>query len=216
MRQTHFMTMKFISPIHPCSEWWNACDQKSRSVMTWQSGLQCHTGISRFILVHIWRHLLTLQIMSIKIWIWHGGVNHAKHSPYNKLALPVMAPQCNQLAIHRAHCTGSTRWRQHLPPWSDTMLSSIGMSPDGHAQMNAGWLGLWLKCLFIIENAESSVKGHLALVKTFDTVPIHQTPGMVMVAERHQPPMELLQDGSNCCKDYCGIRTCYLVCISTI
>jgi hypothetical protein len=45
------------------------------------------------------------------------------------------------------------------------------------------------KCLFVIKDAESSVIGLLALVQTFAAELIPQTAVMVIVEERHQPPM---------------------------
>jgi len=88
------------------------------------------------------------------------------------------------------HCTGSTRGRKRKPPRHDTVLLCMGTSPDTHFKSTARHIPAHLKCLFIIEDAESSVEGLLALVQTFATGPIHQTAGMVIVEERHQPPMQ--------------------------
>jgi len=73
-----------------------------------------------------------------------------------------------------------------------------------------------MKCLFIVEDAESSVKGLLALVQTFATGPIRQTAGMVIVEEMHQPPMQPLHDGSYRRKPLFGVGTSYIVPISAI
>jgi hypothetical protein len=87
------------------------------------------------------------------------------------------------------HCTGSTRWSKHKPPRNNPVLLWMGTSPDNHFKLTAGCIPARLKCLFVIEDSESSIKGLLALVQMFATGPIHQTAGMVIVGERHQPPM---------------------------
>ena len=61
-------------------------------------------------------------------------------------------------------CTGSTRWRKHQPPRNDTVLLWMGMSPDSHFQSTAGRIPARLKCLYIVKDAELSVRGLLALV----------------------------------------------------
>jgi hypothetical protein len=48
-------------------------------------------------------------------------------------------------------------------------------------------------CRFVIEEAESSIKGLLDLVQMLATGPIRQTAGMVIVEERHQPRMQPVQ-----------------------
>jgi len=61
----------------------------------------------------------------------------------------------------------------------------MGTSPDSHLKSTAGCIARSLKCLFVVEDAKLSLKGLLALVQTFATVPIRQTAGMVNVEERH-------------------------------
>jgi hypothetical protein len=73
-----------------------------------------------------------------------------------------------------------------------------------------------LKCLFIVEDAESNIQGLLALVQTFATRPIRQTAGMVIVEEMHQPLMEPSHHGSYCRNPRCGLGTTYIVPISAI
>jgi len=80
----------------------------------------------------------------------------------------------------------------------------------------AGRIPTRLKCLFVVEDAESSIRGLLALILTFATGPIRQTAGMVIVDERHQPPMQPLHDGSYSREPLFGIRTTYIVPISAI
>ena len=92
----------------------------------------------------------------------------------------------------------------------------MGTSLDSHFKSTAGRIPTRLKCLLVIEDAESSVKGLLALVQTFATGPICQTAGMVIVEERHQPPMQPLHDGSYRRKPLFGVGTTYIVTISTI
>jgi len=113
-------------------------------------------------------------------------------------------------------CTGSTRQRKHKPPRNDTVLLRMGTSPDSHFKSTAGGISGWLKCLFVVEDAELRVTGLLALLQTFATGPVHQTAGMVIVEERHQPPMEPLHIGSYCRKPLFCVRTMYIVSISAI
>jgi hypothetical protein len=92
----------------------------------------------------------------------------------------------------------------------------MGNSPDSHFKSTAGRIPALLKCLFVVENAESSIKGLLALVLMYATGPIRQTDGMVMVEERHQPPMEPLHDGTDRRKPCYGVGTSSMVPISVI
>jgi len=92
-------------------------------------------------------------------------------------------------------CTESTTWRKHMPPRTDTVLLWIGTSPDSHFKSTAARILAQLKCLFVVKDAESSVKGLLTLVQTFGTKPRGQTAGMGIVEERHQSPMQPLHDG---------------------
>jgi hypothetical protein len=123
-------------------------------------------------------------------------LNDAKYIRYNAVAIPVTSFQCDQQAVHMIHCTGSTRWRKHKPPRNDTVLLWMGTSPDSHIKSSVGCIPAWLMCLFVVEDAKSSVKWLLPLVQTFATGPIRQTAGVVIVKERYQSPMQLLHDGS--------------------
>ena len=120
----------------------------------------------------------------------------AKYMWYNAVAIPVTSFQCDEQAVHMVRCTGSTRWRKHKPPRNDKALLWMGTSLDSHFMATAGCIPTRLKCLFVVEDAESSVKRLLALVQTFETGPIRQTAGTMIVEKRHQPPMQPLQDGS--------------------
>jgi len=113
-------------------------------------------------------------------------------------------------------CSGSTRWRKHTPPRNDTVLLWMGTSPDSHFELTAGPIPTPLKCLFVVEDAESSVKGLLALVQMFATGEIHQTAGMVIVEERHQRPMQPLNNGSYRRKPLFSGGTNYIVPIIAI
>jgi hypothetical protein len=108
-------------------------------------------------------------------------------------------------------CTGSTWWRNRKPPRNDTMLLWLGTSPDSHFKSTARRIPARSKCLFVVEDAKSIVKGRLALVQTFPTGPIRQTAGMVIVEEMHQPLMQPLHDGSYLHKPLIGIGTTYMV-----
>ena len=92
----------------------------------------------------------------------------------------------------------------------------MGTSPDRHFKSTAGCIPTQLKSLSFIEDAEMSVKGLPALVQTFSTGPIGQTPGMVIVEERHQPLTQPFQDGSYLRKPLSCVRTSYIIPISPI
>jgi len=92
----------------------------------------------------------------------------------------------------------------------------MGRSPDSHFQSTAEGIPARLNCLFVIEDAESSMKGLLALVQTFATGPIRQIAVMVIVEERHRLLMQSLHNGSYPHKPLFGIRTTYIVPISAI
>jgi len=143
-------------------------------------------------------------------------LNDANYIQYNAVAIPVTSFQCDEQAVHMVHCTGSTRRRKHKQPTNDTVLLWMGTSPDSHFKSTAGCIAARLMCLFVVENAESSVKVLLALVQTFATGPIRQTAGIMIVKERHQPPMQPLHDGSYHRKLLFGVGTTYIVLISAI
>jgi len=103
-----------------------------------------------------------------------------------------------------------------MPPRNDTVLLWMGTSPDSHIKLTAGRTLARLKCLSVIEDAESSVEGHLALVDTFATGPIHESAGMMIVEERHQPPMQPLHDGSYRCNPFFSIISTYIIPTSMI
>jgi len=73
-----------------------------------------------------------------------------------------------------------------------------------------------LKRLFIVKVPELRVEGLLASVQTFASWPIHQTAGMVIVKERHEPLMQPLRDGSSRPKPLLGVGTTYIISISVI
>jgi hypothetical protein len=91
-------------------------------------------------------------------------LNHTKYILYNTVAILVTSFHCDEQAVHMVRCTGSARWRTHRPPRNDSVLLWMGTSPDSHFQSTAGCIPTQLKCLFVIEDAKSSVKGLLALV----------------------------------------------------
>jgi hypothetical protein len=143
-------------------------------------------------------------------------LNDARYIWYNTVAILATSFQCDEQAVHIVHCTGSTIWRKHTPRRNDTVLLWMGIGPDGHFKSTAVRIPTRLKCVFVVEDAESTIKELLAFVQTFATVPIFQTAGMVIVAERHQPPMQPLHDGSYRRKPLCSIATTYIVPISAI
>jgi len=147
---------------------------------------------------------------------YFSRLNNAKYIRYNTVAIPVTSFQCDMQAVHIVLSTGSTWWRKHKSPKNDTVLLWLGTSPDSHFKSTAGRIPALLKCLLVVKDAKSSVKGLLALVQTFATGLIHQTGGMVIVEERHQPPMQPWHNGSYCHKPVSAIGTTYIVLISTI
>jgi len=76
------------------------------------------------------------------IYIWH-----------NTVGIPVTSFQCNEQAVHMVHCTGSTSWRKHKTPRSDTVLLLMGTSPESHIKWTPGHIPAPLKFLVIIEDA---------------------------------------------------------------
>jgi hypothetical protein len=138
-------------------------------------------------------------------------LNDAKYIWYNAVEIPAPSFQSDEQAVHMVRCTGSTRWRQYKPPRNDKVLLLMGTSPDSNFKSTAGRIRTRLKCLFVVEDAEPSVKRLLALVQTFATGPICQNAGMVIVEERHQPPMQPLHDWRPHRKPLFGVRTTYIV-----
>jgi hypothetical protein len=70
------------------------------------------------------------------------------------------------------------------------MLLQMGRSPERHFKSTAGRIPTQLKSVLVVEDAESSITGHLSLVQMSATGLIHQTAGMVIVEKTHQPPMQ--------------------------
>jgi len=124
--------------------------------------------------------------------------------------------QCDEQAVHLVGCTGSTRWRKRKPPRNDTVLHWMGTSLDCHFKLTAGRIPAQLKSCFVVQDAELGVQGLVALAQTFATGPIRQTAGMLIFEERHQPPMQPLQDGSYHHMSLLSIRTTNIIPISVI
>jgi hypothetical protein len=123
----------------------------------------------------------------------------------------VMSFHCDKQPVDMVRRTGSARWRKHTPQMNDTVLLWIVTSPDSHLMSTAGCSPAWLKWRFVVEDAESSSIGHLALVKMIATGPIYQTARMVIVQKWHQPPMQPLHDRSNHFTPHVSIGTTYIV-----
>ena len=115
--------------------------------------------------------------------------------------------QYDEEAVHMVLCTGSTRWRKHKPPRHDTVLLWVGISLDRHFKLTAGCIPGELNCLVVVEDIELRIKGLLALVQMFATGSIRQTASMVIVKERHHPPMQPLNDGTYHHKPLSGVGT---------
>jgi len=141
-------------------------------------------------------------------------LNNVKYILYNAGVLPAMSFGCDKQAVDMVRCIGSTRWRKHMLPRNDTVLLRMGTGLDSHFKSTAGHIRTCLKCLFIVQDGESSIKGLLVLVQKFAPAPICQTASMVIVEERHQPLLQLLHHGSYCHKPLFSIRTTCIVPIS--
>jgi len=89
-------------------------------------------------------------------------LNDAKYIRYYTVAIPATSFQCDEQAVHMVSCTGSTRWRKHKPQRNDIVLHWMGTSPDSHFKSTTRCIYARWKCLFVIEVAESTVKGLLA------------------------------------------------------
>jgi len=122
-----------------------------------------------------------------------------------------MSSQCNKQAVDMVRCTGSTRWRKRNPRGNDTVLLLMGRSPDSHINSTARRIPIRVKCLIVVGDAESWVKGLLALVQTCATGLTRQTAGMVIVQDRHQHAMQPLNDGKYRCKPVFRVRTTYII-----
>jgi len=138
-------------------------------------------------------------------------LNHAKNSRYSAVEIPAAYFQCAEQAVHMVRCTESKRWRKNKPPWYDTVLVWMGSSPNSHFKSTAGPILTGLKSLLIVEDAEWSITGSVALVQTFATGPIRQTAGVVIVEDRHQPPMQPLSNGTYCHMPPFGVGMKYIV-----
>jgi len=123
-------------------------------------------------------------------------LNQARSIRYNAVAIPVTSFEGDEQAVHMVRRTGCTRWRQNQPSSNDMVRLLVGNSPDSQFKSTTGGIPGLLKCLVIIDDAESNVDGLLAMVQMIATGPIRQTAGMVSVEESHQGPMQPLQHGS--------------------
>jgi len=123
---------------------------------------------------------------------------------------------CNEQVVHMVHCTVSTKSRMHKPPRNDTLLLWMGTSSDSRIKLTAGCIPAQLKCLFVVKNAESSIKRLLVMVETFGTGPKLQTATMVIVEERNQLLMQPLHDANYRRKPQFAVGTTYTIPISAI
>jgi len=122
--------------------------------------------------------------------------NDARYILYNVVTVLVTSFQRDKQAVDVVLCIGSTRLRKHKAPRNDTVLLWMGTSPDSYFKSTAGHIPAQCKCVFVFEDAESSVPGLHSKVQMVSSVTLRQTAGMVIVEERHQPPMEPLHNGS--------------------
>jgi hypothetical protein len=140
-----------------------------------------------------------------------SSLNNSTYFQYTTVGIPVMSFQRDERVLHMVHCTVSTGWTKHKPTRHDTELLWMGMSMKCHFKSTAECIPALLKCHFIVRDAESSIEGLLALVQMFASRPICETACMVIVEERHQPPMQILHNLSFWRKPPLGIRTTYII-----
>jgi hypothetical protein len=114
-------------------------------------------------------------------------------------------------ARHMVCCNVSTKWRQLKLQGNDTQHLWMGMGLDNHIVSMGRPYPTRLKCLFVIEDADLSVRGLIAFVQPLATRPILQTAGMVIVDERHQPQTQPFQDGSYCHTPLFSVGTTYII-----
>jgi len=145
---------------------------------------------------------------------YFGQLIDKEYIRYNAVAIPVRSCQCHKQDIQMVRCIGFTRWRTHMTPRNDVLLLWSGTSPDGNFESTAGYIPTPSKCLLIVVNGEHTIKGLFVLVQRFATGLIRHTAGMVIVAERHQRPMQPLYHGSYRGKPLFSVRTSYIAPIS--
>jgi len=100
---------------------------------------------------------------------YYSGLNNAKYILLNAVVTPVMSFQCDEQVVYMICCSGSTGWRKYNPPRNDTLSLSMGTNLDSHFQSTVGCFPVRLHFLIVFMEAEESVKGLLALVRTFAT-----------------------------------------------
>jgi len=148
---------------------------------------------------------------------WYfSHLNDARYVRYIAGAILVTTLQCDEQAVHIVRCTGYTWWRQHKPPRNDRVQHWMATCSDSQFKATAGRIPTRLKSYFIVEAAESGVKGLLALVQTIATGPISSSAGMVIVEQRHQPLMQYLHKESHHGKPLPSVGTPYIISLSTI
>lgn len=94
------------------------------------------------------------------------------------------------------HYTGYTRWRMHKPLRTNAQRLWIEPSPVTYFLSTAVGNPAYWTCLLVIEDADSSMVGLLALVQTVVSRQMPQTTGILLVEGRHQPPMQHIHNGS--------------------
>jgi len=183
--------------------------------MTWSSGVQCQKRKYRISLAGDARDMPTSQTTSIRI------------------SNPVMWTMCNTFV--------TMQWRFQwcrFNAMSKQLIWFVALRPHGGESIShqeiiqcfSGWRRVWIAtlcqlldaflrgwCVFLSSRMLCrSFKGILTLVQTFNTGPIHQTAGMLIVHEMHQPLMQHWHHGSDHYKVLFGIGTTDIAPISGI
>ena len=138
-------------------------------------------------------------------------LNHATYIAYSTVAILLTSFQCDKQAVHMVCYTRFTRWRPNKLQRNHTVLLGMGPSPDSHFKSTAECIPTHLKCHFMVEDTESSVKGLRPLFWTFPTGPMYQTAGMLIVEKRNQPQTQPFNDRSYRRKPLFRIRTTYII-----
>jgi hypothetical protein len=64
--------------------------------------------------------------------------NDAKYIWYIALAILATVLNYDELAVRLVHCSGSTRWRNHMLPRNESVLLWMGNSPVSNGELTAG------------------------------------------------------------------------------
>lgn len=125
-----------------------------------------------------------------------------------------MSFQCNWKAADIVCSTGPTRWRLFQPSRNDAIIFRMGTGPDSRIWWTAGCITTRFKYLIIVEDAESSVTGHLALDQRVPHRAIHHSARLVIIVDRYELPNQPLHGGSYWHRSLFGIWSSWVITVS--